>query len=51
MPSAVAIPSMPVHAIVVSTQPGQIAFTGTSSGASSAASDRTRPSSPAFEAL
>jgi hypothetical protein len=35
----------------VSTQPGQIAFTWTLSGASSAASERTSPRSPAFDAL
>ena len=35
----------------VSTQPGQIAFTWTLPPASSAASDLTRPSSPAFDAL
>jgi hypothetical protein len=34
----------------VSIQPGQIAFTWTLSGASSAANDRTSPSSPAFDA-
>jgi len=41
---------MPSQAIFVSTQPGQIAFTCTFSGASSAARERTSPSSPAFEA-
>ena len=35
----------------VSTQPGQIAFTWIPSPATSAASERTRPSRPAFEAL
>ena len=44
------VASRPAHAISVSTQPGQTAFTWTFSGASSAASERTRPSSPAFEA-
>ena len=34
----------------MSTQPGQIAFTWTFSPASSAANERTRPSSPAFDA-
>ncbi len=40
----------PSHAISVFTQPGQIAFTWIRRGASSAASDRTSPSSPAFDA-
>ena len=34
----------------VFTQPGQIAFTWIWRGASSAASERTRPRSPAFDA-
>ena len=51
IPVASTIASMPCQAMSVSTQPGQIAFTCTSAGASSAENERTSPSSPAFEAL
>ena len=50
-PVAAAMPSRPSQAMSVSTQPGQIALTCTLSAPSSAASERTRPSRPAFEAL
>src|SRR6516165_7566469 len=40
----------PCQAMSVSTQPGQTAFTWIRRGASSAASERTSPSSPAFDA-
>ena len=48
LPSA--SPSIPAHAISVSTEPGQIAFTWTFAEPSSAASERTSPSNPAFDA-
>ena len=51
MPVASTIASIPCHAMSVSTQPGQIAFTCTASGASSAEKERTSPSRPAFDAL
>ena len=49
-PIASAMPSMPSQAMFVSIQPGQMALTATPSRASSAASERTSPSSPALEA-
>jgi hypothetical protein len=51
MPVASTSASIPCQAMSVSTQLGQIAFTCTSSGASSAEKERTSPSKPAFEAL
>ena len=49
-PVASAKPWMPRRAISVSTQPGHTAFTWTFCAASSAASERVRPSSPALDA-
>jgi hypothetical protein len=50
VPIAAAIPWMPSTDISVSTQPGQIALTCTLSAATSSASARTIPRSPALDA-